>query len=33
MVVGDASDIKGYDRRSTELSNAPPHLEYEMRFR
>jgi len=25
MVMGDASGIEGYDRRTSELSNAPLH--------
>ena len=26
MVMGDASDVMGYDRRRSELSNVPLHL-------
>tara|TARA_B110000090_G_C13003212_1_gene301203 strand:- start:116 stop:217 length:102 start_codon:yes stop_codon:yes gene_type:complete len=26
MVMGDAGDIMGYDRRRSEVSNAPLHM-------
>jgi len=30
VVMGDASDVKGYDRRTPELSNAAPHMEQDI---